>query len=288
MWVTEVNMGPAQTYSWGRTDEKQITDEAALGMKAKIVTRFLTFFPHKGAERVYLYNDVSNMAVGGGDTGLAIVGDKFMNYTLAADPNAPFPDKLTEQSLSSPAVLALTRLFAALAQGRVHGDITGGEDTDLALLSLSETHNHYQWKGSQTDPRFPNLYNRELFVWLPARVNATRWVAVYYVMSQNITDDLPPEAYSLTINTPMHCAGTRLVRKLSSSQLRQQSHEHAPTVQVTCFDPILNQPCPTSADIQRHISHVGEPEDGPQSTMRLDVEATDYPRVVTFEFSEAI
>jgi hypothetical protein len=48
LWCTEVNMGPAQTYSWGRTDGKQISDEAALAMKAKILPRFLTFFPHKG------------------------------------------------------------------------------------------------------------------------------------------------------------------------------------------------------------------------------------------------
>jgi hypothetical protein len=275
MWVTEVNMGPGQTYSWGRTDGKQITDEAALAMKAKIVTRFLTFFPHKGTERVYLYNDVSNMAVGGGDTGLAVVGDRFMNYTLAAPPDAPFPDTATEQSLSSPAVLALTRLFATLGHGRVHGDTTAGADTDLSIVSLSETHGHYQWEGSQTDPRFPNLFNRELFVWLPARVNDTRWVAPYYVMTQNITDDLPPEEYSLVITTPVGEAYQR---------------GSAPTVQVACFDPILNQPCPTTLEAQQRSSGMRELdtevqlERGPQSTMTLQVEATDYPRVITFDF----
>jgi hypothetical protein len=103
MWVTEVNMGPGECFSWGRTDGKQITDQAALSMKAKIVTRFMTFFPHKGVERVYLYNDVSNMAIGRGDTGLAVIGDKFINFTLAAAAaGAPFPDSGKKTHLFAP------------------------------------------------------------------------------------------------------------------------------------------------------------------------------------------
>ena len=48
------------------------------------------------------------------------------------------------ESLSSPAVLALKRLYAALGAGRVAGDTTAGADTDLALFSLSETHGNYR------------------------------------------------------------------------------------------------------------------------------------------------
>ena len=219
-----------------------------------------------------------------------------------------------EACLSSPAVLALARLYAILREGRVAGDSNGGADTDLALLALSETHGHYQWEGSAIDPaRFPNLYNRELFVWLPVRVNATRYAAVYYVMTQNITDDLPPEAYSLSIAAPAAPAATPATASAGVDDAGAggaagggagATAPRAPPA-VQCFDPILNEPCPVTLAFehlahhhhhyhhhhhhhqqQQQQQHHQQHQQQPHGTaLRVGVEAMDYPRVLTFDLA---
>ena len=280
MWVTEVNMAPDELGLCA--DLKACTAynrKKALAMKAKIHIRYLTFYPHKGVERVYLYNDVGNQGPGLSDSGLSVVSDAFVNFTLQAIDGAQYPTPAEEAQLASPSMLALKRLFAAMSVGdaespseeRAHGLNAFREPTnDLALLSISEKHGHMQWdaKGSGDPARFAPLYNRELFVWLPMRVNETRYVALFYVMTRNITDSLADEAYELTLSN--------IPQRVSHDDHDVTSVLGVPGVE--CFDPLLNTKCNVSVSDQVLVDGRKQCE-----KFRLVAQAVDYPRLLTFD-----
>jgi hypothetical protein len=48
----------------------------------------------------------------------------------------------------------------------------------LTLDSITDTHNHYQFAGAGTAAH-PNLYDRDVFAFLPFQVNAKRFVIPY-------------------------------------------------------------------------------------------------------------
>jgi hypothetical protein len=243
VWVTEVNMAPGQLGSkdWNR--------KSSLAMKAKMHLRFLTFFPHKGVERVYLYNDVGNGCLGRSDSGLAVLSDAFVNFTLNAALGVSYPSAEQEATLTSPSLRATGRLLRAIGGG-ASDDGGRGSEANLTLLALYESHGHMQWAGSATDrTRFPPLYNRELFVWLPMRVNATRFCAIVYVQTRNITTSLPPEEYTLAV--------AAYGFSLSAARVR-------------CYDPILDTVC----DIRFKSN---------ETVAKVELAAVDYPRLLTFD-----
>ncbi|HEY9667892.1 MAG TPA: hypothetical protein V6C91_13860 [Coleofasciculaceae cyanobacterium] len=221
VWMTEINISPVE-------DNPNITAERALQVKAKTTARYLCFFLNKGVTQVHFF------AIDGGDKGLGIVNDNFLKY--AAQSNATYPDNDT--SYTSPSLRVIKNLAAKMSQ-QVDPNLTNTRKVEV--VSISDTHDHYQFAGDGTAAH-PNLYNRDVFAFLPYQVNSKRFVIPYYVMTRDVTKDLPPEQFTVQIKG---------IKGNSAS--------------VTAYDPIN--------DKNVRVSVTGKSAD----TLSVNLTATDYP-----------
>jgi hypothetical protein len=178
VWITEVNIHPGE-------DDPNITDKDALALKAKAAMRYFCFYLNKGAERVYLYN------VLGEDKGYGVVQANFVEY--ASKINKKYPQQ--DREYVSPTLLTTSRIVEQMKDG-IEPNLTNPRQ--LEVVSLKEQHNNYQFKGDGSKAH-PNLYNRELFTFLPYQVNDKKFVIPYYVMTRDIRENLAPENYELCI-----------------------------------------------------------------------------------------
>eukprot|EP01044_Picomonas_judraskeda_P014234 COSAG03_NODE_2239_length_2969_cov_4.527526_2_plen_476_part_00 len=127
------------------------------------------------------------------------MSERFTNYTaLCNAKKGPCDYPADDSQWTSPALQMLSTM-----QSVWKGDASADEaqtkaDRDIELQSVSDTHDHIQWKGDGTAAH-PDMYNRNHFVFLPAQSSASRFVLSYYVMTVNITDPLPDENYTLVI-----------------------------------------------------------------------------------------
>ncbi|MGO9467009.1 MAG: hypothetical protein ACLQIB_10010 [Isosphaeraceae bacterium] len=177
LWLTEIGLHPREH---GVVDR-----EAALRLKAKATARDACFFPAKGVERIYFF-----AALDGGDTGYGLVSERFALYARAGK---PYP--ADEAAYVSPALRTLKNVVAKMRVGvdpRLHAT------RQLTLASISDTHNHYQFRGDGSR-QHPHLYDRDVFVFLSFQANRNRFVIPYYVMTRDITKDLAPEEFTVTI-----------------------------------------------------------------------------------------
>jgi hypothetical protein len=176
LWLTEIGLHPR---------EHGVADRlAALRVKAKATSRNACFFPAKGAERIYHFSAL------GGDAGYALVSDRFAEYAKTGKPYPP-----DEAPYVSPALRALGNIVARLKAGV---DPALAATRPLVLESIADTHNHSQFLGDGSRQR-PDLHDRDVFVFLPFQVNRNRFVIPYYVMTRDITNDLPPEEFTVKI-----------------------------------------------------------------------------------------
>jgi hypothetical protein len=83
-------------------------------------------------------------------------------------------------------------------QAQLDPTLTAARTRALSVLSLSDNHDHYQFRGDGTRAH-PDLYDRELFAFLPFQVNAKRFVIPYYVMTVDELNVLTPEYFTVTI-----------------------------------------------------------------------------------------
>jgi hypothetical protein len=178
VWITEINVLPEES-------DPNISVERALAIKAKATARFFCFYLNKGVTQLYLYNAF------GGDKDWGIVQDNFLQYTKQA--NASYPSSDTEYI--SPSLKVVGRIVTKMEEGL---DRNLAKTQALQLVSIQDTHNHYQFKGNGTQAN-PNLYNRDVFTFLPFQVNANKFVIPYYVMTRDIQQDLPPENFTVEI-----------------------------------------------------------------------------------------
>jgi hypothetical protein len=176
LWLTEIGLHPQEN---GVADR-----EAALRLKAKATARDACFFPAKGVERIYFFSAL------GGDTGYGLVSDRFAEY---ARTGKPYP--ADEAAYVSPALRALKNIVAKM---RVAIDPDLVATRQLTLASITDTHNHYQFRGDGSQ-RHPHLYDRDVFVFLPFQANRNRFVIPYYVMTRDITKGLAPEQFTVNI-----------------------------------------------------------------------------------------
>lgn len=177
VWITEVNLAP---------DENGITDRAAaLALKAKTTARYLAFFLNKGVTKLHFF------AASGGDTGLGMVLDTFLDYA-GSHTTYPHPDKL----YTSPALRVIQRMSARLGDGL---DRSLTYTRTISIDSITDTHDHYQFSGDGT-PAHPPLYDREVLAILPYQVNASRFVIAYYVMTRDVTITPKPEDFTVTLS----------------------------------------------------------------------------------------
>ncbi len=176
LWFTEIGLHPKEH---GVVDR-----EAALRLKAKATARDACFFPAKGVERIYFFSALD------GDTGYGLVSDHFVAYSRTGKPYPP-----DEAAYVSPALRALENIAGKMRDGLDPGLVASRQVT---LASITDTHDHYQFRGDGS-PRHPQLYDRDVFVFLPFQANRKRFVIPYYVMTRDITKDLAPEEFTIKI-----------------------------------------------------------------------------------------
>lgn len=221
VWITEVNISPVE-------DIPNITAERAFQLKAKTTARYLCFFLNKGVKQVHLF------AMDGGDKGLGLVKENFLKY--AEQPNAAYP--ANDISYISPPLAVTKRIVTKMSQ-QIDSKLTNTRKVEV--VSISDTHDHYQFTGDGTAAH-PNLYNRDVFAFLPYQVNSKRFVIPYYVMTRDITKDLPPEQFTV--------------------QLKGIKGDGAT---VTAYDPINDKNVP--------VTVIGKGAE----TLSVNLTATDYP-----------
>lgn len=227
VWVTEANINPLE-------DNPQITVPRALAVKAKITARYFCFFLNKGATQVHIY------AATGGDKEWGIVKQNFINY--AKQPNAVYP--ANDTSYTSSALATVGRIVSRMSQ-QVDPALTSTRP--LKIVSIGDTHNHYQFVGNGT-AEHPTLYNRDVFAFLPFQVNSKRFIIPYYVMTRDVMKDLPPEQFTVQI------------RGLKGSE-----------ASVTAYDPINDRNVPVVVKSKK------------QNSLELILTTTDYPYLLTIQ-----
>ncbi len=225
LWLTEIGLHPQE--------HGVVNREAALRLKAKATARDACFFPAKGVERIYFFSAL------GGDTGYGLVCDRFAEY---ARTGKPYP--ADEAAYVSPALRALQNILGKMRVGVDPGLVASRQ---LALASITDTHDHYQFRGDGS-PQHPHLYNRDVFVFLPFQANLNRFVIPYYVMTRDLTKDLAPEEFAVKIRGIDGCRAT-----------------------VASYDPIADRNLPL--DIKSATS----------DELRLRLEAADYPYVLIIQ-----
>jgi hypothetical protein len=178
VWITETGIAP---------DEDNITDSLkALKIKAKTTARYYTFYLNKGVTKLYLFS-----AVASGNMGLGIVKDNFLQYSRT---HSVYPTN--DRAYVSPALKITGRIVAQMKRN-LDSNLT--KTRQLRLDSIRDTHNHLQFVGDGTTAH-PNLYNRDVFAFLPYQVNPQRFVIPYYVMTRDVTKDLPPKKFTIQIS----------------------------------------------------------------------------------------
>ena len=227
VWITEVNFSPGQ-------DDPNISAERALAIKAKTTARYFCFYLNKGVTQLHLY------AVKGTDRKLGIVTERFQDYV--EQPGAVYPTD--DSTYLSPALATLGRMVAKM---REQADPTLTRTRQLAVLAVGDDHGHYQFLGDGTAAH-PNLFNRDVFAFLPFQVNARRFVIPYYVMTRDVMQDLSPEQFTVQIRGINPTGAT-----------------------ITAYDPINDRIVPVTVEPQQ------------SDVLSLKLTATDYPYLLTIQ-----
>lgn len=177
IWMTEVNIHPQE-------DDPNVKEAEALNLKAKAAMRYFCFYLNKGAERVYLYNAM------GENTGYGVIQENFAEYATKEKSYSP-----KDRRYVSPILLTTNRIVEQMKDG-LDPDLESVKQ--LEIVSLKEEHNNIQFRGDGSK-QHPNLYNRDVFTFLPYQVSDRKFVIPYYVMTRDLKKDLSTENYELSI-----------------------------------------------------------------------------------------
>ncbi len=234
VWITEIGIAPTKDgYNEPSASNPAIDGQTGLILKAKTTARYYTFYLNKGVTKVQLFS------ASAGDAWLGIVQDNFLDY---AKINNVYPKE--DRSYVSPALNITGRIVAQMKRN-LDPNLT--KTRQLRLDSIDDTHNHWQFVGDGTAAH-PNLYNRDVFAFLPYQVNSQRFVIPYYVMTRDVTKNLPPENFTIQI-----------------SKLNTQG------ATVSAYDPMNNRTLPIT--INRRGSDF----------LNLTLLATDYPYLLIIQ-----
>ncbi len=188
VWITEANLDPT-----GADPAKgRLTDADVEHLQAKAALRYYTAYANKGVSAVHLFG------AKGADLGL--IEQRFFDSVGSGGGAYPGDD-------AGETPLAVGRLSATLA-----GAQQVARPRPLALLSISDRHDHRQFDGDGTAAH-PPLYDRDVVGFFPFQVKRGEYVASVYVMTRNLaklyrprapeTDrtryDLPPARFKLEI-----------------------------------------------------------------------------------------
>ena len=180
VWMTEVNMPPRE--------QAGIDDPlAAQRFKAKAAARYFTFFLNKGVEKLTLYNAAGHQDP---DLDFATLSGEFLTYAAEHHDWPADPEPLVSVQLQ-----VVGRIAAAMRDGLQE---VIAEPRSIGVASVTDTHHHTQFDGDGTAAN-PPLYNREVLAILPYQRAAGKFTVAYYVMTRDLTRELPPETYTMTL-----------------------------------------------------------------------------------------
>jgi len=225
MWITEVGTAPNEI---GITDLK-----IALKLKAKTTARYFCFYINKGVERLYLYAACAE------DKWLGIVNDNFISYSRL---NNIYPKD--DVMYVSPSLQVIKRIVNKMSE---HLDSKPKSTRRLHVDSITDIHDHYQFAGDGTTAH-PNLFDRDVFTFLPFQVNNKRFIIPYYVMTRDIRNNLVPEKFTI-----------------------QVSGIDGKKCEVSAYDPVTDREVPVRIDSR--AAHA----------LKLTLLTTDYPYLLTVQ-----
>jgi len=238
-WITEVNFAPS---------DDGVTDPAtALAVKARTSARYLAFYLNKGVTQLDFYSAAS------GDLYTGMVRDNFLAYAAHA---TAYPKD--DRPYTSPALTVIGRMAARMREGLDRG-LTAAATRRLRVLGIGDTHNHLQFRGDGTAAH-PNLYDRDVFAFLPYQVNAHRFVIPYYVMTRDV----------LHVYNP-HATGDRRYQMPPEQFTLQVAGLHAQGATISAYDPVDDRAIPVRV-------LAANPQ---EATLR--VTAADYPYLLTVQ-----
>lgn len=253
-WVTEYNLGIGQKAHVVGPDEVTLQTGPSATLTAadkahfhtKVLLRSLVAMVNKGMSREYLF--------GAAPGGLSLIGEEFFS-ALAAHPETYPGDALGGEIL---------RGFSNVL-AHFQGPGPSGAPRQLELLSIAQNGNHAQFAGDGTAAH-PALYDRDVLAVFPFQSSPTRFVIPVYVMTRDLLTlyepnapgndlarfDLPDETFRITLG---------------------DLPETAAVPAVSAYDPVRDESTPA-----RILSRSG-------STAVFEMAATDYPRLLTIDYS---
>jgi hypothetical protein len=153
-----------------------------------------------------------------------------------------------DSSYTSKTLVVLNNLIKKMRQ---ETDVNLSKYRSLELVSISDSHNHYQFQGDGT-AEHPTLYDREVFAFLPFQANSKKFVIPYYVMTRDVMKDLQPEKFTLQI------------KGINTTQ-----------VSVSAYDPMNDTNIPVK--VNKTSSKL--------NSLSITVTAVDYPYLLTIQES---
>jgi len=100
VWITEINSAPNHVFG------PNVTESQAFAWKQKMMLRYFAFYPHKGVEKLCMFDATT------GDASFGMVADDFVRWAVA-NPQAKYPQNDT--LLTSPALRSLRAMLDAVA-----------------------------------------------------------------------------------------------------------------------------------------------------------------------------
>jgi hypothetical protein len=254
-WVTEYNLGIGRAPVMGPDESAPESGAAATltpadkaHFHAKVALRSLVADVSKGIEREYFYAAAPGA--------LSLIGEGFFS-ALEASPGSYPGDAAGGETMSG--------LHNMLA--RFQGPGPEGAPRQLKLTSITQNGNHAQFAGDNT-PAHPPLYDRDVLAVLPFQTSPTSFAIPIYVMTRNLLTLYQPGAPQTDItrfdlpNETFHITLTNLPPTTTP-----------PT--ITAYDPLRNTTTPTQLTNWNH------------GTATIEIAATDYPRILTIDFTGA-
>ncbi|MEY2834135.1 MAG: hypothetical protein RLZZ574_3395, partial [Cyanobacteriota bacterium] len=229
VWLSEGNISPIE-------DAPDITAEKAHFIKAKTASRYTCFYLNKGALQVLLF------VAADADEAYGIIPENFIEYSEKSNVTYPSDDS----SYTSETLVVLKNLIEKMRQ---ETDVNLSSYRSLEVVSISDSHNHYQFLGDGT-AEHSTLYDREVFAFLPFQANSKKFVIPYYVMTRDVMKDLQPEEFTLQI------------KGINTNQ-----------VSVSAYDPMNDTNIPVT---------VNKTSNKPDS-LSITVTAVDYPYLLTIK-----
>ncbi|HXR31585.1 MAG TPA: hypothetical protein VN752_10650 [Solirubrobacterales bacterium] len=182
-WITEFNLAPTSGPA------REMTTADVRHVESKVILRALASFVNKGMTAVHFY------AANAGS--FSLIDPAFFKALQKSAASYPGSERGGET------MDAVRRLLGAFAGA------TDAAPRNLTLDELTDYGQHVQFEGNGTT-RFPPLYDRDVFAFLPFQVDAHRFVVPVYVMTRNVVEvhgegsdptrfDMPADTFRMTI-----------------------------------------------------------------------------------------